>query len=315
MGQKVKVAVLGYGHLGKWHCDKAYALESADFVAIVESYGPNQEKAKEKFPNIKVVSDISEIVNEIDAAVIATPTSTHFELTKYLLENKKHVFCEKPLCDNMKEVEQLQSLLTDELVLQVGHSERFHSIWGQVKDFINGLKSSYQIRINRVASFKGRATDVDVVQDLMIHDLDLLNYLTGKKPVKVKAYGNKIRTPKYDQANALFEYDNGIMAEIMASRNHVKEIRDVEIYSSKGCFYIDLFRNEISQAPEGDFSGEYVKTDSYEKRDHLLLEQENFYRSILDRKPAIIGYQDGKDAIELTDKVIESLDKGTEISI
>ena len=96
--KKVRVAVLGYGHLGKWHCQKVEAnKEFADFVAIVEKFPAGQEAARANHPNVKVVSDISEIINDIDAAIVVTPTSTHFELVTYLLKNDKNVFCEKPL--------------------------------------------------------------------------------------------------------------------------------------------------------------------------------------------------------------------------
>ena len=102
---KIKVAVLGYGHLGKWHCQKADGLEQSELVAIVEPFEANAKVAKENHPNAKVVSDIKDVMDEVDAAVIVTPTSTHFELTKYLLENNKHVFCEKPLCSTFEEVQ------------------------------------------------------------------------------------------------------------------------------------------------------------------------------------------------------------------
>ncbi|MFL5811890.1 MAG: Gfo/Idh/MocA family protein, partial [Flavisolibacter sp.] len=102
--KKVRVAVLGYGHLGKWHCQKVAAhADVAEFVAIVEKFPAGQEAARANHPGVKVVSDIKEVINEIDAAFVVTPTSTHFELVSYLLQNNKHVFCEKPVCSNDEE--------------------------------------------------------------------------------------------------------------------------------------------------------------------------------------------------------------------
>ncbi len=315
MSQKIKTAVIGYGHLGKWHCQKAQALDSCDFVAIVELSEQGRLNAKEAHPNIEILSSVEEALNKADAFVVATPTSTHFEITKNLLLAGKHVFCEKPLCDSMKEVDELQKYLSSDLVLQVGHSERFHQVWGRVKDYIKTIPSSFHIRMNRVASFKGRATDVDVVQDLMIHDIDILNFLLDEAPVSVRSFGKKIRTDKYDFAKSTFFYKDGTMADVMVSRNHVKEVRDFEIYSSLGCLYVDLMKNEISWAPEGDINGEYVKSESYEKRDHLLIEQESFYQSILNKEPAIIGFDDGAKAIFLIDRTLISLKANTEVLI
>ena len=108
---KVRVAVIGYGHLGKWHCQKVDAhSELADFVAIIEKFPAGQEVARAAHPKAKVVSDIKEVINEIDAAFVVSPTSTHFELVKYLLEHNKHVFCEKPLCSNDKEALELKKI-------------------------------------------------------------------------------------------------------------------------------------------------------------------------------------------------------------
>jgi len=183
--KKVKIAVIGYGHLGKWHCQKVEAhSDVAEFVAIVEKFPAGQEAARVNHPNVKVVNDIKEVITEIDAAFIVTPTSTHFELVQYLLENKKHVFCEKPVCSNDSEGCKLQQLgHGKDLVIQVGHSERFHEAWDKLKDKFSRLTPPYTIRINRFAPFKGRAVDVDVVEDLAIHDLDLILKRFKEKPV------------------------------------------------------------------------------------------------------------------------------------
>jgi predicted dehydrogenase len=175
----IKVAVLGYGHLGKWHCDKTEACAESELYAIVEPFEKNATSAKQKHPQAKVVSSIEEVIDDIDAAVIVTPTSTHYQLSKYLIENKKNVFCEKPLCSTTAEAEEIVNLANDnEVLLQVGHSERFHLVWDKAKNYLKNCGQHPFIKINRLAAFKGRATDVDVVQDLMIHDLDLISFLT-----------------------------------------------------------------------------------------------------------------------------------------
>lgn len=313
---KVKVAVIGYGHLGRWHAQKAAQLENCELVAIVESYQVNKDKAEQAHPGVKVVNDIEEVLGEIDAAVVVTPTSTHFQLVEFLLENKKHVFCEKPLCSTSKEARALKEHLSDDIVLQVGHSERFHQAWEILNDDVSQIKGAATLKIERVAAFKGRATDVDVVQDLMIHDLDLTLFLLKRKVKSVRAYGHKIRTGKWDQVNAVLNFEDGSVAMVTSGRNHVHEVRSLEITHDNGCLFVDLFRNKISKASDSEFeNGEFVQEFDYEKRDHLLLEQENFYNSIINKTSPVVGYQDGVAAIDLVQAVLNSLETGQEVEV
>lgn len=316
--KKVRVAVLGYGHLGKWHCQKAEAnKDTADFVAIVEKFPANREAAKAAHPGVKIVDDIREIMNEIDAAVVVTPTSTHFELVKLLLENKKHVFCEKPLCSNDQEASALKKIAeSTSVVLQVGHSERFHEAWDKLRDKLRTIPSPYTVRINRIAPFKGRATDVDVVQDLAIHDLDLLLYLFGDRPETISAHGYKIRTSKWDHAVIDVALEHGSRAQITVGRNAVREQRDLEVMSKAGAITVDLFTNMILAATNGTYpDGTFVKEEAYQKRDHLLLEHQNFYRSIHEQRPAIIGLRDGLNAVHLVDCALKSMDSGAPVKV
>ncbi len=315
---KVRVAVLGYGHLGKWHCQKVDAHKDvADFVAIVEKFPAGQEAARAGHPHVKIVDDIKEIINEIDAAFVVTPTSTHFELVSYLLQNNKHVFCEKPLCSNDEEAKKLKEIASSKnVVLQVGHSERFHEAWDKLKEKFQTLTPPYSIRINRSASFKGRATDVDVVQDLAIHDLDLILYLFKQRPTKISAHGYKIRTNNWDHATIHLEMENNCQADIVIGRNSVKEMRDLEVISKHGMTTIDLFTNKIFEATNSTYpDGTFVKEEAYTKRDHLLLEHQSFYHSIQNAKPAIIGLKDGLNAVHLVDSALKSLATGETVSV
>lgn len=316
--KKVKVAVLGYGHLGKWHCQKVEANnEFAEFVAIVEKFPAGQEAARANHPNVKVVSDIKEIINEIDAAVVVTPTSTHFELVSYLLQNNKNVFCEKPLCSNDDEAKKLLEIAAGKnVVLQVGHSERFHEAWDKLRDGFQKLTPPFTVRINRSAPFKGRATDVDVVQDLAIHDLDLILHLFRQKPVSVSATGYKIRTTNWDHASIHLTMEDKCEAFVVIGRNSVKEMRDLEVISKDGMVTIDLFTNKIYVATNTQFEdGTFVKEESYAKRDHLLLEHKHFYDSILNSKPAIIGLKDGLNAVHLVDCTLKALSTSAPVAV
>lgn len=316
--KKVRVAVLGYGHLGKWHCQKVDAHKDvAEFVAIVEKFPAGQEAAKANHPGVKVVEDIKEVINDIDAAFVVTPTSTHFELVKYLLENNKHVFCEKPVCSNDTEAEKLKAIAADKkVVIQIGHSERFHEAWEKLREKFQTLSAPYSIRINRVAPFKGRATDVDVVQDLAIHDLDLVLHLFKQKPQNVLAHGFKIRTDKWDHASIYVEMEDKCDALVVVGRNATKEVRDLEVISKDGMISVDLFANKIYEATSSKFEdGTFVKEEAYTKRDHLLLEHKHFYHSILEGKPAIIGLKDGLNAVHLVDATLKSMETRASVKV
>ena len=316
--KKVRVAVLGYGHLGKWHCQKVEAnKEFADFVAIVEKFPAGQEAARANHPNVKVVSDISEIINEIDAAIVVTPTSTHFELVTFLLKNGKNIFCEKPLCSNDEEASSILQVAKDKnLVLQVGHSERFHEAWDKLRGRFQKLTPPYTVKINRVAPFKGRATDVDVVQDLAIHDLDLILYLFKQKPISVSAQGFKIRTNNWDHANIHVSLTDKCEALVVVGRNSVKEVRELEVMSKEGMILVDLFTNKIYEATSSTFDdGTFVKEESYSKRDHLLIEHQCFYNSILKSQPAVVGLQDGLNAVHMVDCTLKSMNLMTPVLV
>ena len=311
---KIRVAVIGYGHLGKWHAQKAESFpEFSELKYIVEKFPAGREAAKNAHPKAIIVEDVSECIDDVDAAIVVTPTSFHFEIVEYLLKNKKHVFCEKPVTETTEQALKLKVLLTDDLVLQVGHSERFHQAWEKKKNYLHFFQSPAHITLKRVAPFKGRATDVDVVQDLMIHDLDLLMYLFEEKPIAVDAIGFKMRTCHFDYVTANFRFNSGNRATITVGRNQTKEVRELEISNESGTLVVDLMKNEIQEALGSENGPEFVRLESYEKRDHLFLEHKNFYHSIIEKKPAIVTLEDGITAVNLIDKVLESVRTNKEV--
>jgi len=310
--QKIRVAVVGYGHLGRFHAQKVDVLEASELVAIVDANKDRALLAKEAHPHANVVADLKDIISEIDAAIIVTPTSTHFEIAKYLIEQKKHVFCEKPITEKELQALELGALVEKQaIVFQAGHSERFHEIFERVDDFQEYFSGPCFIRLDRIAAFKGRATDVDVVQDLMIHDLDLISFLFKETPVSIEAKGFKIRTSKWDHVTAILDFASGKKAFVTVGRNFVKEVRSLDVTSSNGTFFVDLMKNEVLIASKNaKLANEYVKIFSYNKRDHLLLEQDHFYKSIINRTKPIVSVKDGQFAIRLLDFVIKALESG-----
>ncbi len=316
--KKVKVALIGYGHLGKWHAEKAAKLSESDFIGIVDPSEVARNRAKESFPELKVVSSLDEIKDSIDAVIISSPTSFHYEISKEAINLGLHVFCEKPLCENMEQVESLESLLKEksDLKFQVGHSERFHQAWELIKDKEVLKEKELLIKVNRFAPFKGRATDVDVVQDLMVHDLDILFYLLNETPVSIEAFGKKIRTDKWDHVMANFTFASGHQATITVGRNHAIERREIEFIGENGCLFVDLFKNTIFEAPKSQVSENvFVSQSDYEKRDHLLIEQELFYQAIQNDSSIFVDFEAGKNAVQFIQLVLESVESRKRINL
>ncbi len=311
--EKVKVAVIGCGYLGRWHVEKAISLGNAELIAIIENSQEGMKNAQKLYPNERVEIDLLNILDEIDAAIVATPTSTHYELVDKLITAGKHVFCEKPLTNSLEESLKLKSLkIPQELVLQVGHSERFHNVWGQVlndEKLRPFFKETSIITIDRYAPFKGRATDVDVVSDLMIHDLDLLTYLFKIDVVGAFATGFKINTDKWDHVTAQLDLSSGSKAILTCGRNHVEERRTVQIINSRGTLLVDLMNLKYSFAAPGETS-EAITFHSYEKADHLLEEQTWFYNCIQQKTNSMVPIEDGIKAVKWVDAVQRSLETG-----
>lgn len=308
---------MGCGHLGKWHVEKVISHESSELVAIVENSDEGVEKAKELFPNSNVVKNLDEILEDIDAALIVTPTSFHFEVAQKLINAGKHVFCEKPLTDSLKTSKDLEKNKVKNLVFQVGHSERFHPVWKTLKnnpELESVFSKGAVITIDRYAPFKGRATDVDVVSDLMIHDLDLLWYLFNEKPVQISATGYKVNTDKWDHVTAVIDFKSGKRAILTSGRCHVEEQRKLEVVGEGGTLSVDLMNNTFSYGLPGNGEESIVK-DSYERADHLFEEQGCFYDSILNGNPSVVPIEDGVLVVSWIDAVQKSLSERKTVTL
>lgn len=305
MKDTVRVALLGHGFLGKWHAQKAQSLARAELTLIVEPDQTRHRELAQLYPHAQVVDSLEGHGPSFDAALVVTPTSFHFPLCEQLIQMGKHVFCEKPVTQTAEQARHLQRLLKEGQVFQVGHSERCHQIWehAQVREWFQ--RDRWELDICRQSAFKGRATDVDVVQDLMIHDIDLLLWLVSERPLSVSARGFKIRTANWDHVVAQFHYASGKVATLRAGRNSAVEDRFVQCTQDKGQLHLDLLKNQALFARNDQIE---LETISYEKRDHLLIEQESFYRAILKGEAPMVSLSEGLEAVEYVEHVLKALE-------
>lgn len=301
------MALIGHGHLGKWHAQKIAASDLASLEYIVEPNKASHQEITKAYPGSKIVESFEDISDDIQGCVISTPTSTHFKLSEQALEKGLHVFCEKPISDSLeKAIQTKETLITKapQNIFQVGHSERVHACW-EDENLIKNMKKAKSIEITRVAPFKGRATDVSVIQDLMIHDIDLLLYKFNFKVINVKATASKVVSNYYDVVTVQFEGEDDRIAQITASRVDPEELRQIRMTGEFGVTQIDLHKRVVKS-----FSKDKELTEkSYEQRDHLAIEQQKFYQSIQNQEnnPIFCTIDEAINVQEIMEEIEEVL--------
>ena len=307
----LKIAQIGYGHLGKWHAQKAHKVYGESFVAIVEVDEQRHEEINTAYPDLLVTSDLDEVIPEVDAVIIVTPTSFHFPILEKCINNNLHVFCEKPLTETYEQSIKIKNTLElkSHLKLQAGHSERFHPCWPKL---MPSLSRSSMLKLTRRAPYKGRGADVDIVQDLMIHDFDLIYYFLGETPVSIKACGRKLISGNYDYVSAYLTFENNRTAYVTASRVSTDEQREVIAVTETGELRVDLLNNVIEESSclGGDF---VVQQSDYVKADHLLIEHEHFSSSINNGEGTIVNIDDATIVMKMIDLTVRSLISGETI--
>lgn len=229
----LKIGVLGVGHLGKIHVN---CIRMIDDYQLVGFYDPDEEKVKaavEEF-GIKSFESISALIDAVDVVDIVTPTVSHFACAAEAIKKSKHVFIEKPIVTTPEEALELIELASEaEVKVQVGHVERFNPAFTAVSKAVN--KPMF-IECHRLAQFNPRGTDVPVVLDLMIHDIDIVLSVVKSNIRKVHASGVRVVSETPDIANARLEFDNGAVANLTASRISMKNMRKTRIFST-GCLH------------------------------------------------------------------------------
>ncbi len=293
---KVKVALIGYGHLGKWHAQKAEALNFSELVGIADLSDEQLSMAKENHPDVILTKDFKELYSKVDAFVIVTTTSSHHFLLKEVVQAGKHVFCEKPLCQTYEQAKEILGMKQDK-VYMTGHSERCHEVW-QSKMF--NLDGALDVHFKRVTPFKGRAADVDVLQDLTIHDIDLATYLLNEDIESIVVEKMEKSVTEYtDTLEAVATMQSGRKVRFTTDRNHDHEERSVHIRGAHD-IYIDLMNTKIRV--DGEES-------DYNKRDHLLIEHESFYKAILTGSDPLTSFEEGAQALKNLEMIYKASQK------
>lgn len=299
--EKVKVGIIGVGYLGTQHARILSYLEEADLKAVADV---NFRKALEigNRHGVQYYQNYEDMIDEIDAAVVATPTVEHFAISKALLERGKSVLVEKPITATVEEGERLvETAARQGLILQVGHLERFNPAVEAVEDLITEPKF---LEVQRLGSFSARSLDIDVVLDLMIHDLDIIMALIKDEVVGIKSTGIHVLSEKVDIATARLEFKSGCVATLTASRVHQGKVRKLRIFEPTSYYSIDYIDQEVKVFPLHGRQTD-IKTLKIQKEEPLKKELKNFLDSVRTGRTAKVTGEEGLRALRLAYGVLK----------
>lgn len=309
MSERLQVGLIGAGHFGRYHALKLAGAKRAKLIGLADA-SPERAKTVAWEAGCPVLGE-QEILQRAQAVVIAAPAEFHYDLAVRALKAGKHVLVEKPIAATLEQARELVALAKETgLVLQVGHLERFSAAHGAVA---KRMGKPLYIEAVRIAPFKLRGTDVSVILDLMIHDLDLILALTDSEVVSVDAVGAPVASLHDDIANARIRFANGAVATITASRISLKTERKMRIFSQTGYLTVDFSARKLTLVGRGigvklpGFEEFGVEQAGWQDHDALSAEHEAFFASVLDGTPVAVDAQAGKRALAAALMVSQSI--------
>lgn len=303
--KKLRCAVVGVGHLGRFHAQKYKAIEDVELVGVCDASADRATLVANELQT-KPFTQYRDLIGQVDAVTVASTTRTHFDVTKFFLENGVHVNVEKPMTVTIEEADELVKLSrAKDLKLQVGHVERFNPALASARE---KLTRPLFIECHRLAPFKPRGVDVDVVLDLMIHDIDVILSLV-KSPIKsVQAVGTPVLTKYVDIANARLEFESGTVANINASRVSQSATRKFRVFQHEHYLSIDFGSGELNLTRKtGEWKDDQIPLDieswSLEKGDALLAETKAFVHAVRTGEPVVVSGEDGMVAMRVAQQI------------
>ena len=319
----LKVGILGVGHLGKFHLNNWKEIEGVELVGF---YDPNDESALEVIKKYGLIrfDDAETLIDASDAVDIIAPTTAHFSLCKAAIIKGKHVFVEKPLANTMEEAKELVKLTKEaNIKFQVGHVERFNPAFLALKNY--SLQPMF-IEVHRLAQFNPRGTDVSVILDLMIHDIDIILSLVKSNVKSISANGVAVMSDTPDIANVRIEFDNGCVANLTSSRISMKKMRKMRLFQKDAYIGIDFLdkKTEIIKlntlADINAFTFD-IETNNGKKtiaianpliadNNAIKMELEAFYLAIKNSTEPPVNVVDGFRAMDVAHQILNKINAG-----
>ncbi|HZI69284.1 MAG TPA: Gfo/Idh/MocA family oxidoreductase [Hanamia sp.] len=318
----LKVGVFGVGHLGKFHLNNWKEIEGVKLVGFYDPAELNAIEAKEKY-GLKRFKDADKLIEACDAIDIVAPTTEHFELCKKAILKSKHVFVEKPLANTMEEAREIVKLVKEaNIKFQVGHVERFNPALLSAKEY--SLNPMF-IEVHRLAQFNPRGTDVSVILDLMIHDIDIILSLVNSSVKNVFANGVNVLSETPDIANVRIEFDNGCVANLTSSRISMKKMRKMRLFQKDSYVGIDFLdkKTEIIKYKTPDDKNVFsfdIETKTGKKTiaiaapvikeiNAIKMELESFVKAITENRTTVVSEIDGYRAMEVAHQILEKISR------
>ena len=318
----IKIGVFGAGHLGKIHLK---LLNESNMFNLIGFYDVNPEHSKkiEKEFGYKYFNNSNLLIDSSEAIAIITPTKFHYEIAMRCIEKNKHIFIEKPIAHSVEEAEELVKYSKERKIIgQVGHVERFNPAYDSVKEMIG---NPMFIESHRLSEFNPRGTDVSVVLDLMIHDIDIILSLTSSEVKNISSSGVSVISDSPDIANARIEFHNGAVANLTASRISLKNMRKLRFFQKETYISVDLYNKKVEvvkmtdppneldeftltlENAEGKKKQIYFETPKINNYNAIQIELENFANSINNNKKTIVSLEDATKALKVAYSIINSM--------
>jgi predicted dehydrogenase len=308
---RIRTAVIGVGSLGQHHARILFQHPNSKLEFVVDI---DKEKAEKiaKLNKTNSLTNFNELIGKIDAAVVSVPTPYHYKVAKPLLQNGIHCLVEKPFTLNVDEAQTLIEIAeTENLVLQVGHIERFNPAVIAAVPFINNPKF---IEINRLGPYDPRINHIGVVLDLMIHDLDLLFFLLKDKVVSFEAYGAKILSDTEDITKVRLKYANGCIADVSASRVSMEKYRKIRIFQHDSYISIDyagknlkVYRKKNGIEKISSIFDVDIKKPKLPLEEPLFNELDHYLTSVIEGKKPTVSGEQGRDSVELALSILKNM--------
>ncbi|PUZ24796.1 oxidoreductase [Chitinophaga parva] len=321
----LKIGIFGVGHLGKIHLSQLMTMKDVEVVGFYDPSNANAAGVMEQY-NLSRFTIAEELIQSVDAIDIVAPTTLHFNLCEMAIRNGKHVFVEKPITNTVEEAKTLVKLVDEaHIKFQVGHVERFNPAFLALKG--KELNPMF-IEVHRLAEFNPRGTDVSVILDLMIHDIDIVLSIVQSTINRISASGVAVMSNTPDIANVRIEFHNGCVANLTSSRISLKKMRKMRLFQKDAYIGIDFLdkKTEIIKIKAPEDAGKFtldidtndgrktiaIDNPEIKQSNAIRMELEMFRDAILQNKPVPVSVIDGLQALEVAHQILQKIGQQTE---